>query len=193
MVGEPLPVQQAMKQASYMSLANFILFQVGWFACVLGAANSIPWLGPLVVFVVVAVHLTLAHQPAEEIKLLLIGLLIGGVWDSYLVASGWLIYPTGMFSAYVAPYWILAMWVLFLTTLNVSLRWMKNQLILSACLGGLAGPLAYYAGFKLDAVVMNDPLMTSLIIGIGWFFIMPVLMLITRKHDGYKLTATAGA
>jgi len=119
--------------------------------------------------------------------------LIGGVWDSYLVLSGWLTYSAGMFSTNIAPYWILAMWVLFSTTLNVSLRWMKKQLIIAAFLGGLAGPLAYYAGFKLGAVVMEDPLMSSLVIGAGWFFIMPLLMLITRKHDGFKLTTTAGA
>ena len=88
-------------------LTNFLFFQLGWFACVLGAANNIPWLGPLIVAFVVALHLTLAQAPAEEIKLLFIGLLIGGLWDSYLVASGWLTYQTGMFSTYIAPYWIL--------------------------------------------------------------------------------------
>ncbi|MEK9940662.1 MAG: DUF2878 family protein, partial [Methylotenera sp.] len=28
-----------------MLIINFVLFQLAWFACVLGAANSQPWLG----------------------------------------------------------------------------------------------------------------------------------------------------
>ncbi len=35
-------------------LLNFAAFQIGWFACVLGAANGFPWLGPVVVAAVVA-------------------------------------------------------------------------------------------------------------------------------------------
>ena len=30
-------------------LANFLVFQAGWFATVLGAANGAPWLGPVAV------------------------------------------------------------------------------------------------------------------------------------------------
>jgi hypothetical protein len=28
-------------------LVNFVAFQLGWFACVLGAAQGLPWLGPV--------------------------------------------------------------------------------------------------------------------------------------------------
>ena len=35
-------------------LANFILFQIGWFACVPGGANDRPWLGAGIVLAIVA-------------------------------------------------------------------------------------------------------------------------------------------
>ncbi len=38
-------------------MLNFVAFQLGWFACVLGAANALPWLGPVVVATVVSLHL----------------------------------------------------------------------------------------------------------------------------------------
>ena len=41
-------------------IVNFVGFQIGWFACVLGAANSRPWVGPLVVLFLFLVHLALA-------------------------------------------------------------------------------------------------------------------------------------
>jgi len=166
-------------------ITNFILFQLGWFSCVLGAANDLPWLGPIVVLLIVIIHLALASILLEEVQLIFITLLIGGIWDSIMVLAGLMIFPSGMFASFLAPYWILALWILFATTLNVSFRWMKNRYLLAACLGGLAGPLAYFAGFKLDAVSMNEPLVSSLIIGVGWFFIMPLLMWVSMRFDGF--------
>jgi len=40
-----------------MLILNFILFQIAWFACVLGAANAMPWLGVLVTVVILIWHL----------------------------------------------------------------------------------------------------------------------------------------
>jgi hypothetical protein len=37
-------------------LGNFVAFQTGWFACVLGAANGMPWLGVIVAVLVVGWH-----------------------------------------------------------------------------------------------------------------------------------------
>jgi hypothetical protein len=40
-------------------LTNFIAFQVCWFACVLGAAKGMEWIGPLSVALFLAWSLTL--------------------------------------------------------------------------------------------------------------------------------------
>ncbi len=44
------------------TLVNFVAFQAGWFACVLSAANGRPWLGVLVVGLIVALHLRTARR-----------------------------------------------------------------------------------------------------------------------------------
>ena len=173
-------------------ISNFILFQLGWFACVLGAAYQLPWVGCLFVAAILMLHLNLADKPSLELRLMLITLLIGGVWDSLMVSFGWLSFDIGMFNSYLAPYWILAMWMLFASTLNVSLRWMKQRYVVAALLGLLAGPLAYYAGSRLGAVSMPDPLAASLVIGLGWFIIMPLLMLLSNHLDGYAESARVG-
>ena len=54
---------------------------------------------------------------------------VGLSWDSAMVTAGWLAYPSGTFVAGLAPYWILAMWMLFATTLNVSFRWLQSRLL----------------------------------------------------------------
>ncbi|MDT8319119.1 MAG: DUF2878 family protein [Xanthomonadales bacterium] len=42
---------------------NFAAFQLGWFSCVLGAANGVAWIGPPVVLGVVVLHLAQAARP----------------------------------------------------------------------------------------------------------------------------------
>ena len=173
-------------------LANFILFQLGWFACVLGAANDLPWLGVVVVGAIVAFHLAMADSPYREIQLIILTVFVGGLWDSLMVVTGQLVYTNGMLISSMAPYWILSMWLLFATTFNISLRWMKNRLLLAAALGASFGPIAYYAGSMLGAVTMPDTLTSSLVIGLGWLFIMPMLMQLSNFFDGFLETAKAG-
>jgi hypothetical protein len=52
-------------------IVNFVGFQSGWFACVLGAAAGCPWLGLVVVAGVVALHLALRRPRGPELRLLL--------------------------------------------------------------------------------------------------------------------------
>lgn len=144
-----------------------------------------PWLGVLIVSAILVFHLFMANKPVKEIQLVLVTLLIGGLWDSFMVASGLLVYEVGMFNNNLAPYWILSMWVLFATTLNVSLSWMKSRYFLAALLGAVAGPFAYFAGSKLGAVIMPDTIVSSLVIALGWALIMPWLMLLSDHFDGY--------
>jgi hypothetical protein len=97
-------------------LVNFVVFQVAWFSSVLGAAEQLPWLGPVAVLIALVLHLRAARKPFEEILLVLSCALIGAGFDSFLVAAGWVTYESGLFSDYLAPYWIITMWMLFATT-----------------------------------------------------------------------------
>ena len=166
-------------------LVNFLLFQIGWFASVLGAANGVPWVGPLTVAIVVAVHLRFAHRPQTEAMLLLSCGLIGAVFDSVLVASGWVAYSSGMFADAFAPYWIIAMWALFATTLNVSLRWLRTMPVVAAVAGLVAGPLTYLGGNKLGGIVFVDQTAALLVLGVGWAVMMPTLLRLSEMLDGY--------
>ena len=85
------------------TLINFLLFQAGWFSCVVSAAAGMPLFGLLAVAIVVSVHLKLAARPQPEMKLIVIAVLLGLVFDSLIVSNGWIRYPSGMFAAGVAP------------------------------------------------------------------------------------------
>ena len=168
-----------------MALAlNVVAFQIGWFACVLGGANSLPWLGTLLAAGVVVVHLARVPRPAAEAGLIGLAGVLGGAWDSLLVAIGLVSYPSGTLIAGTAPHWMVALWLIFATTLNVSLRWLRGRGWVAAALGAIGGPLAYYAGYKLGAVSFIDTGAAMIVLAGGWALLMPLLVAISVRFDG---------
>jgi len=167
-------------------LLNFAAFQAGWFACVLGAAKGLPWLGPVVVAAVVALHLATVRRPLPELYLVLAAMAIGLVVDSLLLATGWLRYPSGLWLSGLAPYWIVAMWALFATTLNVSMGWMRGRPVLTVLMGAVGGPLSYLAGEKLGAIELVQPLPALAALALAWALAMPLLMRLAARFDGVR-------
>ena len=137
-------------------LVNFAIFQVGWLSSVIGGAQQKPWLGPVAALVALIVHLRFARKPFEEVLLVVTCALIGASFDSILVAAGWVTYKSGQFSDYFAPYWIITMWMLFATTLNVSMRWLRGKPKLAAAFGFYGGPAAYLAGEALGGIILTN-------------------------------------
>lgn len=172
-------------------LWNFVLFQLGWLACVLGGAWQLPWLGTLLAAAIVAWHLRNAARPGSEMLLLTMAGALGAAWDSLLVSTGLLVYPSGTLLPGTAPYWIVAMWVLFATTLNLSLDWLKGRFLLSALAGAAGGPLAFYAGMRLGGVQMPDTQTALLVLAAGWALIMPLLVWLAQRYDGVCVTRPA--
>ena len=164
---------------------NIIAFKIGWLACVLGGANRLPWLGAIAAVAIVAFHVSSAARPGVELRLVLAAGILGTIWDSILASTGWLTYTSGTLFAGTAPYWIVAMWLLFSTTLNVSLGWLKGRLALAALVGAVAGPLAFYAGHKLGAVQFENATLALGALAVGWAAIMPLLVVIAGRFDGF--------
>lgn len=169
---------------------NVIGFQFGWFAGVLGAAHERPWLGSAVVAAVVAAHLATALRPAVETRLVGVALLIGVTWETLLLAGGWIAYPSGQLWAAVAPLWIVMLWALFAITLNSSLAWLKGRLPVAAVFGAVGGPLAYWGGVRLGALVFVEPLPAVIALAVGWAVLTPLLVVLAGRFESHA-TVTA--
>lgn len=168
------------------NVANFILFQAGWFACVSAAAQGRMWLGPLAVLAVVTVHLFLIARPTErrwELRYILVVGLVGMLADTGLGLLGAMRYPTSeaVWSLALVPPWITALWVLFATLPHHSLGWLRTRPYLAAGLGALGGPLSYLAGTRLGAVAAGDqPLLTWGALSIEYALVTPLLLRLAR-------------
>lgn len=167
-------------------IANIILFQIGWFACVLGAANHLAWAGSLTALAIAALHLQLAKRRSVEIQLLLLVVTLGFAWDSLIASMGLMQFTSGVMLDGLAPYWMAALWVVFATTLNVSMRWLRERWLIAALFGAIGGPLAYYAGAKLGALSFPDPVLGLTAQAVGWGLLMPLLVKIAARFDGIE-------
>ncbi len=172
-------------------LINFIAFEVGWFAAVLGSARGYMWAGVGIAMLVVALHLFMAHQPRHEIKLLLMVMLLGTVWDSALAANGVIQYQNGQLLPSLAPVWIMAVWALFATTLNVALVFLRGRYWLAALFGAIGAPLSFLGGMRLQALQLPDTWLAVAVLAAGWAVLMPLLMHLSQRFDGVTVTEQA--
>ena len=121
--------------------------------------------------------------------LLAVAAVIGMAWESTLVYAGIVSYPGYAANVPLAPYWIVAMWVLFATTLNMGMRWMRKSLVLASVMGAIGGPLSFLAGEKAGAVVFPDSSAALVAIGLGWAVLLPLLVGYAIRSDKQAVTA----
>lgn len=172
-------------------IINFLCFQIAWFACVLGAAYALPLLGVIITGLVVSWHLYNAKRYKLEGYLILIAMLIGATFDQLMVSTqlvsyahhGW---ANASLNIHLVPIWIIALWAGFTTSLNVSLRWMRDKTAIAMLFGAIGGPLAYFAAQRLNAVTLHG-ILSYIVLSIGWAVITPLLLKLSKKFDGYKI------
>lgn len=168
---------------TFRMVASFVLFQVAWFACVVGAARGQVALGIAVVAAVVAVLLAWSDQRGADLRLIALAFAVGLVWDNLLARTDIVRYASpGPWPGW-APPWILTMWVLFAPMLREPMRWLHRRPVLSALFGGIGGALSYAAAERLGACAFPDPVVAMAVLGAGWGLIIPLLLAAARQLD----------
>jgi len=164
-------------------IVNYLGLQLGWLACAWGAGNGYPWLGPGVVLIHMGIHLYWSRERQREAIFIVLVALIGMIVDSLQKITGLVNYAADYAALpWLAPAWIVAMWVLFATALNSSLQWLNNRYLLAALLGGIFGPLSYRAGAAFGAATFPFGEISGLIIlAVIWGLVMPLLVWINYK------------
>lgn len=161
---------------------NVVLFQGGWFCCVLGAAWGRPWFGTILGLALALAHLALVRDRREEGALLFGALALGVVVDTAHLRMGTLVFQGGFLHPDFAPPWLLVLWLQFASTLRFSMHWLSGRYIIGSLLGAVAGALAYWAGVRLGAAAFGPDTVTSMLrIGLSWGLAMPLLILMAGK------------
>jgi hypothetical protein len=136
-------------------LINYLLYQIGWFACVLGAAYARPWLGIALALPLVAAHFWLTTDRAGQIKMAVFATVIGLFVDGTLLGLGVFRFPSGVLVSGLPPLWMSVLWIQFATTFAYCLHWLSGRYALSALLGLFGAPLAFLGGARLGAIEIS--------------------------------------
>jgi hypothetical protein len=162
---------------------NYLLYQAGWFACVLGAAWGRPWTGLAFALALTGVHLALSRERAIEARLALLAVAVGVLVESFQITAGTYRLSSGTLVDGLAPLWLLAMWGQFATTFRYSMRSVMTRPIRAALFGAAGGPVAFLAGARLGAVTLLPPLASGLVrLSFAWAIALIILAAVARRE-----------
>lgn len=164
-------------------ICNLLLYLLGWFICVLGAALGYPLGGAGLALLPLLAHLWLAEDRRREIRLVLFAAFCGTVLDGSQQGLGLLHFKPDAL-ALALPLWVPVIWAQFATLFRFSLAWLSGRYVLGGLLGALGGPLAYAAGVRLGAADFGaSPLLSLMVLGAVWALVVPLLTWSSRLLD----------
>jgi len=163
-------------------LVNYTLYQIGWFACVLGGASHRPWTGCLIALTLLGVHLTRSLERSIEVRLMALATAVGAIVEMVQIATDTYRFTSGTVIDALPPAWLLTMWAQFATTFRHSLGTVISRPPQAALLGAIGGPIAFLAGERLGAVTLLEPLMHGLLrLSISWALALVVFSAVVRR------------
>ncbi|MEN8722068.1 MAG: DUF2878 domain-containing protein [Alphaproteobacteria bacterium] len=140
-------------------VADFVGFQILWWACIYGGANHLlyPAIGAFLLYV--AAHLFFISKVPPRWQGLVVLAIAGFVVDTLLTQAGILVYArSGAEPSLLPPVWIIILWVGLGFSAQGSLSWLMGRPVIAFALFGLAGALSYRAGIAFEAAAMPiDP------------------------------------
>ncbi len=152
-------------------------FQIVWFACALGAAKEVYYLPAITGFLFITGVVLSTEQKKSLVNLILCGTLLGFLVDTILLQHQWIAfkslnpYPINLYQ----PWWMTILWASFACSFRASFQWLEHKYLLSAVLGGIFGPIAYYSGSQLGAIapISHQGL---ILVGLFWLISMPLMV-----------------
>ncbi len=172
-------------------IINIVIYQVGWFSCVLGAALGFSLSGAIGAVALLIIHLLLADKRAAEVQLMLAACLLGVVVDSLQQAAGLFTFKADPRWPLWLPLWVFVIWAQFATMFRFALHWLAGRYLLGALFGAIGGPLAYWGGIRMGAATFGDnPQLALMVLAIIWALVMPLLLWLRQKlastEGGYR-------
>ncbi|MCB9852682.1 MAG: DUF2878 domain-containing protein [Phycisphaerales bacterium] len=165
-------------------ILNIVGLQAGWFICVASGAAGDAKLAAAFVTVHIVVHLALSSARLRDGIVILSTGLVGIGADAAMLRAGAIAFDSGVIGGWLIPIWMIALWVNFSTSLNLTLEFLQSRTILAAVLGGVGGATAYVGGVKFGALHMPWGLWKGgCAVALEWAIVTPVLAWIAMRAD----------
>jgi hypothetical protein len=165
------------------TLLNYLGFQAGWLANVMGAGREFFLIGPAATALLLSAHLGAAPARREEAVRLLAVAAFGLALELVFASLGRYEY-SGRGNLSPLPLWVASLWLLFAATLNSSFRWLSGRPLLAAALGAFAGPLSFKAGVAFGAGrYLSSVPEASAVLSVLWALALPGAFAVSRRFS----------
>jgi hypothetical protein len=170
-------------------VTNLLSFGIGWFACVMGAANGTPSYGVAVAAMLLALNILVAEDPIHQARVIVTVGALGFTIDTILGLAGIFVFdPRTNNPAWLCPIWLVAIWMMFGSMLTASLKWLAPRGAIASIVGAIAGPLSYFAAAKIGALAIPAPIAPRIAaIAIIWALILPGLVKFANRTSQNSL------
>lgn len=164
----------------WWNLFNVLLYQTIWFCCVLGGN---PWspagLG------LICLHFVLSPRRRDDLRLLIILLVVGSLLDGSLQLMGILEFSS---PGLPIPLWLAVIWMGLALLVNHSLAWLQGRYLLCAVFGAIGGPLAYAGGVALGAADFGRGEVLGLaVLALVWSCFWPLVVYLAARWRNRKV------
>jgi hypothetical protein len=165
-------------------VTNLLAFGIGWFACVVGAANGTPSYGIAVAAMLLALNILVAEDPIHEARVIATVGAIGFVIDTVLALAGVFVFdPRTSNHSWLCPLWLVALWMMFGSTLTASLAWLATRGAIASIVGAIVGPFSYFAAAKMGALAIPGRVAPRVaILAIVWAIVLPALLRFANRR-----------
>lgn len=159
------------------NVGNGVVFQIAWFACVLGGAAGTSLWGAATLAALLAMSLY-GSSTGRDLILTLAVVAVGFLLETIWIRTGVLNYQ----GATLAPVWIVMLWAAVGLTVNHCLSMFKARPWLGGVLAGVGAPFSYLGGERLGAVTIADP-WQLLAISAVWLVLFTAMFAAAREAD----------
>ena len=161
---------------------NVIGFYICWWLTVFGAISEFYFLGPLVTFLFVILHLYKVTNHKKEDIFLAISFILGLVIESILLNFQIIIHKGLLVQYNIAPLWSVSLWVCFGTTLFHSFKWLSKQYFISMLLGLFSAPLIYFSMNSIGIIEFGvNKIYAAIISSFLWGVFIPLFIYISDR------------
>jgi hypothetical protein len=170
-------------------LLNTAAFYLAWFVCLYGATHNYSFLAMLFVTALLGVHLLFIKRRSEQLFqqdlcLVMFSVIVGSVMETTLMLNHLQAYASPNPIGALPPFWIIALYAFFGTTINHSMKWLKGRIKLAFIVGSVGGPLCYLGGAKINAVTFSVSLVEAYsVLALTWGFFVASIFWLQVKLD----------
>ena len=138
-------------------LGWFGLYKVAWACAIMGGGvYGYPILASIPMLIWSALWIFFQPNRKANTLMAIIAGLFGLIWDSGLVYLGIMEFPPSARAITLSPPWMVSLWISFGAITHISFQKIYGKYLWAILIGGLGGPMAYWGGVAMDALIVSS-------------------------------------